>query len=654
MALETGTFISDLVSTNPVSSDNISQGDDHIRLLKATIKATFPNVSGAVTPTHTELNKLVSTGSPTFAALTLTDVDPGATAAPVLELDRNSASPAANDAIGAVVFSGRDSAAASTQYARIDGIIIDPTNLSEDGALRVRTMSAGTMTEALRVDENGKLLIGTTSYLNGWNTTQNMVLAGTGNPGLNIFQASAGTSPGVITFTKSRGTNPGDATVVLADDSIGVLNFSGSDGTSQSISAARISAQVDGTPGLNDMPGRLVFLTTADGAAAPTERMRITNAGRVGIGVTPTTNLLEVNGAAQATTFEVGAASDTTISRSSAGIIAVEGVTVPLNSITNTHTAQDIELGHATDTTISRAAAGVIAVEGNRVPSPASQANGDILYRGATNWERLAAGTSGQVLQTNGAGAAPSWVTASSSAAVTTYTSGSGNWTIPSGKTFALVRLWGGGGSGGRGGATSTVGAGGGGGAYYEELYQISDLGSPGGTVSYSVGAGGTALSAAGNGNPGGNSTFGTATAYGGGGGAGNVANSSGGAGGGEYEAGATGTGGGTNLTGASFGGGFGGNGAAGGPAVSLWGGGGGSRGTSTAGGRSVHGGGGGGAGGNGAGGTAFGAGGNGGAGSNSANATAGSAPSGGGGGRDGTTGNSGAGGNGRIEVWVW
>lgn len=56
MALETGTYISDLVSTNPVASDNISQGDDHIRLLKSTIKATFPNVSGAVTPTHTELN----------------------------------------------------------------------------------------------------------------------------------------------------------------------------------------------------------------------------------------------------------------------------------------------------------------------------------------------------------------------------------------------------------------------------------------------------------------------------------------------------------------------------------------------------------------------------------------------------------------------
>ena len=56
MGLEIGTYISDLVITNPVSSDPKSQGDDHFRLIKSTVKTTFPNISGAVTPTHTELN----------------------------------------------------------------------------------------------------------------------------------------------------------------------------------------------------------------------------------------------------------------------------------------------------------------------------------------------------------------------------------------------------------------------------------------------------------------------------------------------------------------------------------------------------------------------------------------------------------------------
>jgi hypothetical protein len=45
------------------------------------------------------------------------------------------------------------------------------------------------------------------------------------------------------------------------------------------IRAASIQAFVDGTPGANDMPGRLVFSTTADGASSPTERMRINSAG---------------------------------------------------------------------------------------------------------------------------------------------------------------------------------------------------------------------------------------------------------------------------------------------------------------------------------------------------------------------------------------
>ena len=69
----------------------------------------------------------------------------------------------------------------------------------------------------------------------------------------------------------------------------------------------------------------------------------------------------------QFATIELGAAADTTISRASAGVIAVESVTVPLNSITNTHTALQIELGHASDTTLTRVSAGVVAIEGHNI-----------------------------------------------------------------------------------------------------------------------------------------------------------------------------------------------------------------------------------------------------------------------------------------------
>lgn len=66
MALETGTYISDLVATNPTSTDPKSEGDNHLRLIKSTVKATFPNVTGAVTKTHTQLNNTVDKSGDTM------------------------------------------------------------------------------------------------------------------------------------------------------------------------------------------------------------------------------------------------------------------------------------------------------------------------------------------------------------------------------------------------------------------------------------------------------------------------------------------------------------------------------------------------------------------------------------------------------------
>ena len=56
MTIESVTYISDLNASYPAAGDAKSEGDDHIRNIKTGIKTTFPNISGAVTPTHTELN----------------------------------------------------------------------------------------------------------------------------------------------------------------------------------------------------------------------------------------------------------------------------------------------------------------------------------------------------------------------------------------------------------------------------------------------------------------------------------------------------------------------------------------------------------------------------------------------------------------------
>jgi len=59
MALEdlTGTkYIDSLDENNPAAGDNVSEGDDHIRGIKNTIKKTFPNINGAVNASDEELN----------------------------------------------------------------------------------------------------------------------------------------------------------------------------------------------------------------------------------------------------------------------------------------------------------------------------------------------------------------------------------------------------------------------------------------------------------------------------------------------------------------------------------------------------------------------------------------------------------------------
>jgi hypothetical protein len=56
MPVETAAYVGSLNASNPPASDGLGEADDHLRLIKAAIVASFPNVTGAVTATHTALN----------------------------------------------------------------------------------------------------------------------------------------------------------------------------------------------------------------------------------------------------------------------------------------------------------------------------------------------------------------------------------------------------------------------------------------------------------------------------------------------------------------------------------------------------------------------------------------------------------------------
>jgi hypothetical protein len=133
--------------------------------------------------------------------------------------------------------------------------------------------------ERARIDSSGRLLVGTSTAFAGTGAITDLVQV---NGAFAVRAYSANQFGNRIQFTKSRNATTGSHTVVQSGDVLGYLEWAGSDGTDFDL-AARITAEVDGTPGADDMPGRLVFSTTADGASSPTERMRIAANGVVTI-----------------------------------------------------------------------------------------------------------------------------------------------------------------------------------------------------------------------------------------------------------------------------------------------------------------------------------------------------------------------------------
>ena len=167
--------------------------------------------------------------------------------------------------------------------ARSDVSIADKIIHTGDTNTAIRFPAADTFTaetggsEALRVDSSQRLLIGTSSAV----TAPNDKVQINSSNGVGIHRGADSAAGPRIDLTKSRNATHGSNTIVQSGDLLGSIFFRGDDGTDYNSSGAQIYAQVDGTPGANDMPGRLVLATSADGSASSTERIRITSTGGV-------------------------------------------------------------------------------------------------------------------------------------------------------------------------------------------------------------------------------------------------------------------------------------------------------------------------------------------------------------------------------------
>lgn len=188
----------------------------------------------------------------------------------------------------------------------VDGGGVAFTANSASTAVRITQTGAG---EALRVEDSanpdstpfvidnaGNVNIGSasrdaTGSVNG--IVQVQSTSGTNSSvGLYTWSSSPSSHP-YFTINKSLGAAVGTRGLVGDEQPLGIIYWAGDDGSSF-VRAAAISSVVDAPPGLNDMPGRLVFSTTSVGAAGPAERMRLTSLGNVAVGASTGTSLSSV------------------------------------------------------------------------------------------------------------------------------------------------------------------------------------------------------------------------------------------------------------------------------------------------------------------------------------------------------------------------
>jgi len=162
------------------------------------------------------------------------------------------------------------------------------TQLGTGNALLVEDSANPDATPTV-ITSNGTVVVGYTAALDidnysGTQITPKVQLQGVSNETATLSATAwANTSGGPqIALGKSRSATVGTNTIVQSGDTLGAVTFAGDDGTAIIIGAS-ILGESDGTPGTNDMPGRLVFSTTADGAQTVTERLRIASTGAFGL-----------------------------------------------------------------------------------------------------------------------------------------------------------------------------------------------------------------------------------------------------------------------------------------------------------------------------------------------------------------------------------
>lgn len=207
--------------------------------------------------------QISSANAGTLLTLTSTDADAGQ--GPDIVADRNSPSPAANDLIGALMFRGRDSGGNATEYVRFRGVIIDPTNGSEDGRAVLFTMQGGTETAAMTW-EQGATVGAPTGGDKG---------VGTLNAAAGVYIAGHGTIAQVVNdveqlLVTSASNIPNDDTIPQNTEGVEVLSVAITPTNASSVLEIEVIVQLGASTTINATAALFVDSTANALAAAGT------------------------------------------------------------------------------------------------------------------------------------------------------------------------------------------------------------------------------------------------------------------------------------------------------------------------------------------------------------------------------------------------
>ena len=217
--------------------------------------------------------------------LHLKSTDDDANVGPVLLLNRVSSSPADSDVIGSIDFDGRNDAGQAVEYAQIIAQILDASDGTEDGALYLQTIHAGTKRERVSLLDTETVLNNASVDLDfriESDSNTHMLFVDAGNDRVMVGKSSTGLANQGVEF--EDGQIKGTAT----GQTVAFLNRASDDGT---ILDVRKDNSVVGTLGSNSAGGVPTFDISSNSSSgiirlltSGSEAVRIDNSGLVGIG----------------------------------------------------------------------------------------------------------------------------------------------------------------------------------------------------------------------------------------------------------------------------------------------------------------------------------------------------------------------------------